>query len=183
MFSFLVRRAVTPISALALLLAAVPQPARAEQTQPRTLAVPATASWQHAESGMILPPRVDGLVRGEIHDSTDTEMDVSAGYTDQAEGLAATVYLYRTMVPDVALWFDRALTVIMLRPGWGLEGAPPPTPIAFARPGSATLSGLRASQDVNIADVHSTAVAIVPLGANWLLKIRLSSPRLDRAAL
>jgi len=132
---------------------------------------------------MILPPRVAGLTRGEIRDSTDAEMDVSTSYSDEAEGLVATVYLYRTMTPDVALWFDRAATAILLRPGWGLDGAAPPAATAFARPGAAAASGLRASLDVNAAEVRSTALAIAPLGANWLLKIRLSSPRLDRAAL
>lgn len=181
MFSLLARGAFG-LSAL-LLLAAAPQSARAEQTQPRTLAVPATAAWQHAETQMILPARVGSLVREEIRDSTDAEMDVSTSYSDEAEGLVATVYLYRTMTPDVPLWFDRAMTAIMLRPGWGLEGASLPPPAAFARPAAATASGLRAAFDVNAPDVHSTAVAIAPLGTNWLLKIRLSSPRLDRAAL
>jgi hypothetical protein len=172
------------LSALALLiLAPVPQAAQAEQTQQRILAVPATASWQHAETLMILPPRSAGLVRGEIRDSTDAEMDVSTSYSDATEGLVATVYLYRTMTPDVALWFDRALTAIMLRPNWGLEGAAPPNMIAFARPGATTASGLRAALDVNAPEARSTAVAIAPLGTNWLLKIRLTSSRLDRATL
>jgi hypothetical protein len=132
---------------------------------------------------MILPPRSAGLVRGEIHDNTDAEMDVVAGYVDDTEGLVATVYLYRTMTPDVAMWFDRALTVIMLRPGFGLESTPPPAATAFARPGATTASGLRVALDVNVPEVRSSAVAIAPLGSSWLLKIRLSSSRLDRAAL
>ena len=179
MFSLIARGALG--LSLLLVLAATPVRARAEQQ--RTLAVPATASWQHGETRMILPPRVAGLTRGEIRDSTDAEMDVSASYADEAEGLVATVYLYRTMTPDVALWFDRALTVIMLRPDLGLAGAAPPVPLAFARPGAAAASGLRAALDVSAAETRSTAVAIAPLGTNWLLKIRLSSARLDRAAL
>jgi hypothetical protein len=130
---------------------------------------------------MILPPRSAGLVRGDIRDSTATEMDVSTSYA--GEDLVATVYLYRTMTPDVAMWFDRAVTVLMLRPDLGLARSAPPPATAFARPGATTASGLRASLDVNAAETRSTAVAIAPLGTNWLLKIRLSSPRLDRAAL
>jgi hypothetical protein len=171
------------LTALALLLASSPGLAPAEQTQPRTLAVPATASWQHADTSMILPPRSAGLARGEVRDSTDAEMDVSASYVSEEDGLVATVYLYRTMTPDVALWFDRALTTIMLRPDFHLGNAQPPTPAAFARPGATTASGLRAALDVGVAEARSTALAIAPLGANWLLKIRLSSTRLERGAL
>lgn len=170
------------LGAMLLLALAIPQPALAQQTQPRTLAVPATAAWQHAETGMILPPASAGLTRGEIRDSTDAELDVVAGYSDAQEGVLATVYLYRTTTPDVALWFDRALTAIMLRPEYRLEGAALPAPAAFARPGISTASGLRAALDVNTPDVRSTSVAIVPLGP-WLLKIRLSASGLDRAAL
>jgi hypothetical protein len=171
------------LTALALLLASFSGHAGAEQTQSRTLAVPATASWQHADTSMILPPRSAGLVRGELRDSTDAEMDVSTSYVSEEDGLVATVYLYRTMTPDVALWFDRALTTIMLRPDFHLGNAQPPTPAAFARPGATTASGLRAALDVGVAEARSTALAIAPLGANWLLKIRLSSTRLERGAL
>ncbi|MBV9884829.1 MAG: hypothetical protein JO276_17605 [Sphingomonadaceae bacterium] len=170
-------------AALSLLLAAVPRQAGAEQAQPRILAVPANAAWQHAETGMILPPQATGLKRHEIRDSTDAEMDVIADYADEADGLVATIYLYRTMTPDVALWFDRAATVIQLRPGWGLQNVPLPAPTAFARPGASAASGLRLAFDVNMPEARSTALAIAPLGTNWLLKVRLSATRLDRAAL
>jgi len=176
-------RFMSRLSALVLLLAVASQPAPAQPPQPRTLAVPAAAAWQHAETQMILPPRVAGLTRAEIRDSTDAEMDVSASYVDEAEGVVATVYLYRTMTPDVALWFDRSVTAILLRPDLGLAAAAPPAPSAFARPGATTASGLRVALDVNGAETRSTALAIAPVGTNWLLKIRLSAARLDRAAL
>jgi hypothetical protein len=182
MLPSLARRVMGPF-ALAILLVASPQLLLAQQAQPRTLAVPATASWQHADSSMILPPRSAGLVRGEIGDSTDAEMDVSASYASDEDGLVATVYLFRTMIPNVSLWFDRALTVIMQRPDLHLESNTAPAVAAFARPGATTASGLRAALDVNTPEVRSTAVAIAPLGTSWLLKVRLSSARLDRAAL
>lgn len=167
----------------ALLLAlVVAQPAQAQQAQPRVLAVPAAAAWQHAATQIILPPRVAGLRRGEIRDSTAEELDVVADYDNAAEGVAGTVYVFRTQTPDAALWFDRALTAIQLRPGWGLEGAAPPAPTGFARPGAPLASGLRASLDVGTPEVRSTALAIAPLG-DFLVKVRLSSARLDQAGL
>jgi hypothetical protein len=163
------------IGALAV-LALVAQPLAAQPARSRLLAVPATASWQHAETSMILPPTAAGLTRGEIRDNGEAEMDVTAGYADPASGITATISLYRTMTPQVALWFDRALTRITP------AGAPPPAVTGFARPGASTPGGLRAAIDVAAPQPGGTALAVVPLG-DWLLKIRLTAPGLDRAAL
>lgn len=164
-----------------LALLAMNGPAFAEQAQLRTLAVPANAAWQHAATQMILPSRSAGLTRADIRDNGNGELDVIATYENQEEGITATVYLYKTTTPDVALWFDRAATAIMLRPEYGLAGAPP-APAGFARPGAASLSGLRAALDVRASNFRSTALAIAPLGS-WQVKIRISAARLDRMAL
>lgn len=165
-----------------LLLLASPQAAPAEQAAPRTLAVPVDASWQHAATQLILPSRIAGLARGEIRDSGEAELDVSAPYQGPERGITATVYLYKTMTPDVALWFDRALTAIMARPEFGLAEAAVPAPTGFARPGGSTASGLRTALDLSAPNLRGTAVAIVPLGG-WLVKVRLTAAELDRAAL
>lgn len=167
----------------ALLLGATPTLAAA-QAQPgtRVLAVPAGNAWQHARTQMILPPQVAGLARTSIGDFGDDEMDVVAEYRG-AEGVLATIYLFRTAIPDVALWFDRAAAMISLQPVYGLNGAALPAPTAFARPGAAAASGLRTATDLTAArSRRSTGVAVAPLG-DHLLKIRISSDRLDRAGL
>lgn len=164
------------------LLLALPQAGPAQQPQPRTLEVPATAAWQHAATQMILPPAAAGLTREAIQDSTDRELDVAATYRNRDEGLLASLYVYKTMTPDVALWFDRALAAILMRPEYGVDAATAPAASAFARPGARAESGLRIALDAGGAEIRSTALAVVPLG-RYLLKIRLSSPRLDRAAL
>lgn len=152
------------------------------QSVPRALEVPATAAWKHAESEMILPPTVDGLTRTELRDNGGDELDIIASYGNEADGVWVTVYLYKTQISDVPLWFDRALTTIMLRAEYGLTGATLPAPAAFARPGAANPSGLRIAIDVAGANVRSTAIAIAPAGG-FQLKIRMSASRLDRAAL
>lgn len=161
-----------------LLAAALPGPAAA-QTQPRTLTVTPTAAWGHAETGMILGPRLNGLTRGEIHDSTDAELDVVATYANHDEGIIALVYIYRTGSGDVPLWFDRALATIMLPQ----TGAAWPAVTPFTRPGASVASGLRAAMTDNVAGMRSTAVAIAPLAPGWLIKIRMGSSQLDPAAL
>lgn len=131
---------------------------------------------------MILPSHSAGLARGEIRDNGEGEFDVIAQYGGDADEAFATVYLFMAGTPDAAMWFDRALTAILLRPEYGLDSAAAPVPVSFARPGAAAASGLRASVDLAAPQLRSTAVAVAPLG-NFLVKIRMSSSRLDRATL
>lgn len=170
------------IGLIVALLAAPVQGALAQQPGPRTLEVPATAAWQHAASQMILPRVAAGLPRGEVRDFGTGELDVVAVYQHPTDGITASIYIYKTMTPEVAIWFDRALTAIMLRPEFGQSGASAPVPAAFTRPGASTASGLRTALEFNSGDIRGTAVAITPIGP-WLVKIRLSATRLDRAGI
>jgi hypothetical protein len=164
--------------AAALALFAV-QPAWA-QNPGRTIEIPASAAWQHAESGMVLQSKVAGLARGKILDRTPDERDVSMEYGGK-DGLYTTIYVYQTLLPVTGIWMDRAVTSVRLRPGWNAGDASPAI-IPFTRPGGTAASGLRTSLDLNVASPKSTAIAIAPLG-NWLVKIRMTSTVLDRAAL
>jgi hypothetical protein len=170
----------TKLFALLLILAAVP--ALAAQTEPRPLEVPSTAAWKHAESEMILPPTVDGFARVGIRDTGVGELDVIADYRSEPDEVWATVYLYKTQVQDVALWFDRGLFQILQRQGHQLAGTAAPVPTAFARPNAANASGLRIALDTEAPAVASTALAIAPVGG-FLLKVRMSATGLDREAL
>jgi len=161
-----------------LFLLAMPALAAA-QSEPRALEVPAANAWQHAETEIILPPRVGGLVRTRISDSGQNEQDVAATYIDREASIVALVYIYRTGAGDLPLWFDRTLATIMLPQA----GAAPPAITGFTRPRASAASGLRAAMSDNVAGMRSTAVAIAPLGPSWLVKIRLGSPRLDPAEL
>lgn len=168
---------------LLLVLLTVPALAMA-QAGPRTLDVPAGAAWRHVRTGLTLPPTVDGLTRTEIRDLGSDELDIVAGYEDrdEEEPVWVTIYLYETGVPDVPLWFDRALTAIMARLENGLIGTAPPSPAAFARPGAANASGLRAAFDLRRPSAGTTALAIAPLGP-FQLKIRISGPWLGQNGL
>lgn len=168
------------VGSIAASLLAFAQPALA-QNPGRDLIVPANSAWQHAETQIILPPRVTGLTRSGLRDLGEGEMDVVVQYEGGADGVFATVYLFRTQSADVPLWFDRALTAITTRPEYGFAGAAPaPTP--FTRPGAAVASGLRATVDIAGAGLRSTGIAVAPLGP-FLVKVRMSSATLDRAAL
>jgi hypothetical protein len=172
---------LTRLYLAAIALLAVPVSA-ASQAPARTLAVPPTASWQHAATAMVLPPRAAGLVRGPIVDRTQAEQDVSTEYSDEGSTEVATVYLYQSLLPDTAIWFDRAMAAILLQPRFELAGTSLPAPTAFPRPGAGTAGGLRSAMAGTGGEIRSTALAVVPLG-RWLLKIRMSSTRFDSAAL
>lgn len=167
------KRLVFTITLLAMPAFAAAQPG------PRTLEVPASDAWRHAETRMTLPPRVGGLVRVSIDDNTQDEQDVFGTYVDREENMIALVYIYRTGAGDVPLWFDRTMATIMLPQA----GAAPPAIAGFTRPGASLASGLRAAMSDNVATMRSTAIAIAPLGSSWLVKIRMGSQRLDPAAL
>lgn len=166
---------------LSLMLFAVAAEASAQPQQagmqPRVLEVPQRSSWQHAETGLILPPQIGGLVRSEIKDLGEGEMDIVATYADREQGLIGLVYIFRTTTPDVAMWFDRAVATVVTP-----QGAAYPAVAAFARPGASAASGLRATMADNVAGMSGTGIALAPLGS-WLVKIRIGSSRLEPAAL
>jgi hypothetical protein len=162
---------------LSLLLLVGAVPAAAQQSDAGDLAVSPTEPWRHAPSGMILPPGEGGLTRARIRDAGGDGGDVNASYVDRGEGMIALVYIYRTMTPDVSIWFDRALAQIMLT-----TDQAPPAISGFTRPGASAASGLRAALADNISGMRSTAIAVAPLGP-WLVKVRMGSRTLEPAAL
>ena len=155
---------------LAFFLAA----AATAQPRMRPLDVRATAGWQHAQTGLILPSQIAGLARGGIQDSGTEELDVAAQYAGGADDLVATVYLYRSQIPSVPLWFDRARTVLEQMPHYGLNGGDRRPATAFALPGSGVATGLRITYPVAANGLTSTALAIAPVNG-WIVKVRLSS--------
>ncbi|MGZ8998117.1 MAG: hypothetical protein ACXW2T_04580 [Allosphingosinicella sp.] len=164
---------------MALALAA---PAAFAQPQPRTLVTDAGAPWTHKLTRIVLPATAAGLTRSEVRDGTSEELDVVADYRDPEGDLITTVYVYRTGLPVAAIWFDRAAWAIQSLPQYGLNGAPLPAATPFARPGARAASGLRMAADLPGPELRSTAVAIAPTG-DWLVKVRMTSHKLDRAGL
>ena len=166
----------SPIS-LALAALLLPATALAQQPTVRTLEVPANASWQHAETSLILPSRLAGFQRVEIRDSTQDELDVSGTYRDG--GTIATVFLFKTGLPDASIWFDRALFAVQNNPAIRLQpGAPR---LAAFTPSGRTAGGLTAAFD--LAGGGGAALAVVPAAPSFLLKIRITSSSQNGAQL
>ena len=164
-----------------LLLLVLAPVAGVAQPQLRTLEVPPRATWQHAETELRLPPTIAGADRVDIRDSTSQEMDIIAAYGAIAGGEEATVYLYRSSLPDTALWFDRALAVLQLRSALGRPAGAPQLE-RFTPPGHGRATGLLATLDLQ-GQYRSTGLLVAPVAPNWLLKIRITSARLGAVEL
>ena len=168
----------TTLFAFALCAAAIPPAAAQNQTR---IDVPATASWKHAETGLVLRPSIAGYPRGTIIDSSGSELDVMVQY---AEGGATrvTLYIFRPSLMSVPIWFDRSETQILLRND--AFGAPVPAGAirAFTPPHADTASGLQRVYVPGSGSYKSTGLVMIPLG-EWLVAVRASSTELDPAAL
>jgi hypothetical protein len=149
---------------------------------PRTLAVPVTAGWKHALTGVILMPGLAGFTRESIGDYGDGEFDIVAQY--KGEGATdATIYLFHPGIDSVPVWFDRARRAIELRDIYALSPTTQPRVTAFAPPGGGVASAMRATYALGgKARFASTSLAVMPVG-DWLLVVRLSSAMLNADAL
>jgi hypothetical protein len=98
----------------------------------RTIAVPGSAAWKHAQTRLVLPPTITGIARDAVVDNSASEIDVIAEY---GGGGATTVtfYLFRPALTSVPVWFDRSEAQIMVRDIYANPTAQGPV-LAFARP-------------------------------------------------
>ncbi|HVJ01749.1 MAG TPA: hypothetical protein VM662_06165 [Sphingomonas sp.] len=165
-----------PILAAAVLSFAAVSPAAAQTA----ITVPANSSWKHAQTGVVLRSTLAGLPRGEIRDSSASELDVMVQYGEN-DPTGVTVYLFRPAVGGAAIWFERAETQILTRELFR-NAAPQGPARAFAPPRGSAASALRRVYVPAGGAYKATAVAMMPLG-EWLVAIRISSQQLDAAAL
>lgn len=138
------------------------------------VAVPATAQWQHARSGIALPDTVGDMRKGAERNIAEDGSDTFVQYGTDDEPV--TLYVYRASHPNPALWFDRTLAAIAANVGTFTAPAPRP----FTLGAGPTPNGLRAEFALTGRQWKSTAVAIAQHG-EWLIKARVTSPTLDPA--
>jgi hypothetical protein len=172
-------------SALAFLTFAFLVPAVTQaQPQLRQIIAKPDKSWTHKATGLEFPASISGMARGEIVDSSNAEWDVFSSYDNADRTEELSVYLYETQLPDSNVWFQVSQRAIADReklvereklslPRFG-DLTPLGDAVAFALPGQTTKSGWRISYST-IRDYKSTALAVVPFGGHWLIKLRLSS--------
>jgi len=162
--------------ALAAALALTAAPAAAD---PRMLDVLPSLTWKHAQTGLAMGPYLGSLPRNEVGDYGTEEADLFLQYRG-ADGTAASIFLFHPGIDSVPLWFDRVEAQITARKGFGVQGEA--VPKAFAVRNGAPEASLRVTYPMRGGDVTATTAAVVPV-ADWLVVVRLSSPKMDAAAL
>ncbi len=165
------------MAAVAATMTIVATPVAAQQIGGAVSAKPGKP-YRFRHSGIIAPATLDGMRRVDVRQLGEEELDVFAVYQNGSD--AITVYVYRTLIGSVPVWFDRArASVEQRREMFGTVA--PVAPVAFTPPGQSTASGLMAGWTLGKAPYRGTALAILPVG-EWLVKVRYSSTTLDGAA-
>lgn len=164
------------LAAIALCVAA---PAIAQQ--PPQLKLGATEPYRHKPSGLSVPTTLDGLQRTSAV-AYVPDLDEALSFDNPSNSETLTVYVFRNVSGSVPLWFDRIDWVASHRDIYG-GLVPLHTPTAFTPPGQGTASGLIDSYSVGKGPYRSTAIAFMPLGADWYVSVRYSSKTLDGATL
>ena len=159
----------------AALLCAVPS---VSAQQPAQLAVEEGKPYTHAQTGLILPLTLQGLPRSRSVEYAAGGWDVSIQYSPPDFGTVISVYIYQAGVQDVALLTAEARKPLEHRVDYYGTVKPVTAVASFAPPGDTVASGLRIAYDTN-GEFKSTALAIAPLGPDWIVKFRLSSKTLS----
>lgn len=159
------------IAALAALAFLVP-PAAAQGA--RDVQLPAGQAWRHAPTGLTVPVELDGLPRVGISALEADQLDEYVNFENEDRAEALTVYVYRHVTGSIPVWFDRARWAIEKRGVYG-EPVAIDRPANFVPPGQRNASGMITVYATNGSPYRSTAVAMIPLGPEWIVKLRYSS--------
>lgn len=147
--------------------------------QPQQLEVDANQEWSHKWTGLTIPPRYEGYVRGEVTAFVPDELNVAVQLFDENRETYVTVYVYRAASPNISIWSDRALTALVTNPQLG---RPVPGQLVSGRftplNDSGADSGFHAVTSLEGAKMKATGVSLFGHD-DWIIKIRASSSVLD----
>ena len=138
------------------------------------LAIRAGEAWTHGHSGITVPPTLGGNALTKAKAYASEELDVSLAFEASDAGEMLTFYVFRNTNGGVPVWFAQAQWGIEHR---GIYGNPALAigPQAFAPPGQASASGLKAVYEARgDAGYRSTGIVLLPVG-EWYVKLRASS--------
>ncbi len=162
----------------AVLVAALPMPHALAQDQ---IAQPAP-TWSHDLSGLALPPMLAGFARGQSKQYDEDGYNVGVAFKDDATGSWADLFVYRAVPASVAIWGDRAIAGMFANPMLGDVDANAVRITRFTPPNNAgAQSGLKVVAPLS-NELKSSGLAIY-LHDGWLVKLRMTSRKLDPAAL
>lgn len=173
------------VVAAALAVAAAPALAQDAASQKGLIVADVAAAWLHAGSGIAVPPKLGTMTRDTIQQNGDKQIDVVIGYRVPDASTIFTLYIFRAWQPTAPVWFSQIDAVMhsdntAKRLGGPLEVDPVIT--AFAPPGQKGATALRSAYSVKSDRFKSTGSVVIPAG-DWLVTMRMSSAKLDKAGL
>ncbi len=145
--------------------------------QPDTIEVDADEEWVHQWTGLRFPVRLAELERNRVTQFEDRESNIGVNYTDDANSVIVSLYVYRAGDPNVAIWFDRGLTLIGFNEMLGEVNRASQIRGTFVPSGGTSESGAYAVMPSS-GQFRSTALALYRSG-DWLIKARISARRLS----
>lgn len=132
--------------------------------------------WTHQWTSFTAPPVLEGSVRSRVTSLNEEQTNFWVTYQDRETGTTTTIFLYRSGLMSVLIWFDRALEG--MKNSSGVIGA---LDTSLAQSGSFTPisgggegSGLLLYGPTTGGGMDSTGLALFPFD-DWLVKIRISS--------
>jgi hypothetical protein len=149
----------------------------------RDIEIEAGKSWVHKETGVTMPPALEGFTLELVKDFGESESDVEMTYRDRGSKTLLSIYLFRAGVPDVSVWQDRIIAMIRANKGGlgRIDGnAAAPAPITPA--GGVTDSGSIVTFRLAGGSSTSTGSAVLRTD-DWLVALRMSSGTLSEQEL
>jgi hypothetical protein len=140
--------------------------------------------WRHAQSRIEIASLPAGLHVGAVSDGRGDGSDVIVQLGDVVargdEEEAVTLYVYRSAFPNPALWFERTRLAMRVNVAAPVDHV---APRSFTLGGGAVPNGLREEIAIPPGNrFRSTAVAMAQHG-EWMIKVRMTSTSLGRAAI
>ena len=158
------------IATIAIALYAAPL--AAQQAKPLELDI--ANGWTHEQSGLVFPEEMSELPFLSATQFVNAGWDVALQYGPAGLSDAVSVYVYQAAVQDIGLLFSESRRSLEARKQVYSSVTPLGPVAAFTPPGQNSASGLRIAYDTQGA-YKSTALAIAPLGRDWVVKFRVSS--------
>lgn len=145
--------------------------------QPEILEVDSDTEWVHQWTGLRFPVRLAELERSRVTQFEDRQSNIAVNYTDDANSIIVSLYVYRAGDPNVAIWFDRGLTLIGFNEMLGEVNRASQIRGTFIPSGGTSESGAYAVMPSS-GQFRSTALGLYRSG-DWLIKARISARRLS----
>jgi hypothetical protein len=155
-------------------------PLAAQQAKPLQLNM--ANGWTHEQSGLVFPKEMGALPFLSATQFADGGWDLSLQYSPVNQADAVSIYVYQAAVQDIGLLFAESRTSLENRKQVYSSVSPLAPVAAFTPPGQSSASGLRIAYNTEGA-YKSTALAILPMGREWVVKFRMSSTTLSASEL